>query len=88
MNLKTKLTIQDKKFCEDWLVGYTYVIRCLKDTKEFTEGNLIKLIKYEATTRQRDEILRRMTGRYNKLRRKREWIELQKFIMLRQKEGV
>ena len=80
------LTERDIYFCERWLVRWKYIVSCLT-RDDMTENALIKLIKYEAATRKRDDVLRRLTGRYNKLRRLREWHELQEFIDGKKTDG-
>lgn len=72
------LTDRDSYFCERWLARWKYIISCLT-REDMTEEVLIKLIKYEAVTRKREDVLMRLTGRYNKLRRLREWQELREF---------
>lgn len=47
---------------------------------QMDENALVKLIRYEATTRQRPVVLYRLTARFGKLRKNREWDELNEFI--------
>jgi len=70
------LSEDDKRWCKVWLRSHTYVIACLTNTSDFNEYSLRKLICYESQHRQRTGLLVRMTARYAKLRRKREWQEL------------
>lgn len=80
MNIYTiTLTARDSYFCEKWLSSWRFVVTHLTRA-DLTEGALSKLVRYEATTRKRDDVLKRLTGRYSKLRRKREWQELQEFM--------
>lgn len=78
--LETPLTPADLKWCEEWLETYTNIVQCLTNRVEFTEYTIGKLIQYEAMHEQRMELMIRLTARYNKLRRQREWARLLKFI--------
>lgn len=72
MNLNQPLTGKDEEFCEYWLCFWTVLSDNLMSPK-FGEAELAKLITYEMHTRRRPHVLKRLTGRYFKLLRKRNW---------------
>lgn len=70
---------EDEVFeCEDWLNNFSLLVDRIS-SPQFTEELLYRLIKWEAMTRRRKKVLSRMFGRYNNLRRMREWRELIEF---------
>lgn len=76
---KLSLTKDEKRYCESLLSNWRTLVSNLTDP-EMTENTIRKLIFYEATTKQRMDVLNRLAGRYYKLRRQREWEELMVFI--------
>lgn len=77
---KLQLNRMEMSFAEQWVSQWGYMIQCLKDTKEFSEKNLLIIIKYELDHKQRVGLLKRLTGRYHSLRRKREWTEVEAWL--------
>jgi len=74
-----QLTEEDRRWAEYHLCFGSALASNLTD-EGFTEWKLLKLIKYELDTRKRKHILHRLTGRYSKLRRAREWDEIQFYL--------
>lgn len=72
-----ELTDMDKRYCEEWLASWKNIVRNLT---QVNERQLVQLILYEATTRQRPDIIDRLLGRYNKIRRRRESREVYDFM--------
>lgn len=69
--LDVGLTSTDAQFCESWLSNYNRMVASITHD-QFTELKLKQLIVYEATTRKRKDLLRRLISRYFKLQRLRE----------------
>jgi hypothetical protein len=79
MILKIVLTDEQKYYCEGWLRFWSAIVRQLT-TSIFNEHMLKQLIIYEANTRQRKRVLKLLTGRHSKLKRNREWGELETYL--------
>lgn len=71
------MTAQDKNFCRVWLAKYTTMIMCLGDEFEFTEHKIKALINHEIENKARVPLIVRLVGRYNTIRRKREWKDIE-----------
>lgn len=65
------------KALADWLTNWSYLALALKEN-QFTEDELLSLIKLELSGACRPQILNRLKSRWNKLRTKRETEELTK----------
>lgn len=65
-------------FCKFWL-GYN-VKQLIIIISSFKEEEILWLIKAELLWSKRQNILHRLTGRYNKLCRQREWDLIQEVI--------
>lgn len=76
---KISLNTTEKWECELTLSKWRTV---LSELNKMDESTLIKLIYYEATTRQRTGILSRLYSRYNNIRKMKEQSELDAFMRL------
>lgn len=75
------LTKEDKRACEYVLSTWTPVCKHVcNDAKAYPEKSVLKLLKYEMDTRRRPQVLDRLAGRFSKLRRKREWLQIVNYV--------
>lgn len=79
---KVDLSSDDEKrnFVLYWLERPKSLIKQITDTREFQEEELLWLIKTEIQLYGRRDLLYRLSARYNKLRRHREWKEIQEVL--------
>lgn len=73
------LSDNDKRYCEHWLVFWT-ALNLRLTQPHFTEERLRKLLVYELRTRRREHVLQRLAGRHSRLRRIREWDEIEGYL--------
>jgi hypothetical protein len=82
-----ELTIGEKEWAEYVLnVSSEAISKITHET--LTERRLLVLIRYELSSRMRVDLLRRLTGRYSKLRRQREWQEIKAFLAVAKPGGI
>lgn len=79
------LTKEDRKWAE-FRLCFGSILASDLTNEGYTERKILILLKYELETRRRKTILHRLAGRYSKLRRQREWREIQDYI--RRTDGV
>jgi len=76
---------KDRKEARHWLNKVKYLIESLTDESYFDLDFLSTLITIEVEDRGRVKLIKRIYGRFNRLRKKKEWSKIQEALCLKNK---
>lgn len=73
-------TKDDVRWAKDWLGNTRYLVETLGNTKYFPPHKVLLLLKYEMEGMCRLSLVKRLHGRYGRLRMLQEWEHLKHYM--------